>query len=67
VRDSDDFDVFTAYSVDETERVERKNVATGMPPVTRPRARVGSDDIDRMAQFFAKGMSGKTSAAAYQS
>jgi hypothetical protein len=54
VRDSDDFGVFTAYSVHETERVERKNVATGVRSVTRPRVRIGGDDIDRMAQFFAK-------------
>jgi hypothetical protein len=59
VRDSDDFDVLSAYPVNQTEGIERKDVTTGMAPMARPRSWAGSDDIDRMAEFFAKGMSGK--------
>jgi hypothetical protein len=54
VRNGHDFDFVTAYPVDKAERKEREHVPSSMSAMTRPRERVLSNGIDRVAQLFPK-------------
>ena len=56
VRNNDDLDLIAADPIDEAERVEREDVAAGVPSMARPHERILRDGVDGMPRFFAKGM-----------